>query len=89
MASNIINKSKDINNTTITDSSEEDISQNSTEKLARNHSGQITKTKVEYNEEIDPEFCIHITEGIEQKRKKKSFQCERKNNISFNICNNS
>ena len=70
MASNIINKSKDINNTTITDSSEEDISQNSTEKLARNHSGQISKTKVEYNEEIDPEFCIHITEGIEQKRKK-------------------
>ena len=39
MASNIINKSKDINDTTITDTSEEDVSQNSTEKLTRNHLG--------------------------------------------------
>ena len=61
----IINKSKDINDTTITDTSEEDVSQNSTEKLTRNHLGQISKTKVECNEELYSEFCIHITEGIE------------------------
>ena len=70
MASNIINKSKDINNTTISDSSEEDPSMNSTQKYSKNPLASTTKVKPEYNEEIDPDFFIHITEGIEQKRKK-------------------
>ena len=70
MASNIINKSKDINNTTISDSSEEDPSLNSSKKYQKNHIAPIPKEKTDYNEEIDPDFFIHITEGIEQKKKK-------------------
>ena len=70
MASNIINKSKDINNTTISDSSEEDPSLNSSQKYQKNHIASVPKVKTEDNEEIDPDFFIHITEGIEQKKKK-------------------
>ena len=70
MASNIINKSKDINNTTISDSSEEDPSLNSSQKYPKNHIAPVPKEKSDYNEEIDPDFFIHITEGIEQKKKK-------------------
>jgi hypothetical protein len=70
MASNIINRSKDVNNTTISDSSEDDPSLNSTQKYSKNHLGPVSKIKPEYNEEIDPDFFIHITEGIDQKKKK-------------------
>ena len=66
MASNIINKS----NTTISDSSESDLSQNSTEKIPKNNSGQNSRTKAEFNYELDTELCIDMTEAIEQKRKK-------------------
>ena len=70
MASNIMNKSKDVNNTTISDSSEEDPSMNSNQKYMKNNSGQASKIKQDYNEEIDPEFFIHITEGFDNKKKK-------------------
>ena len=70
MASNIINKSKDVNNTTISDSSEDDPSLNSTQKYSKSNLGQSPKVKSEYNEEADPDFFIHITEGIDHKKKK-------------------
>ena len=70
MASNIINKSKDVNNTTISDSSEDDPSLNSTQKYSKGNLGQSPKVKSEYNEEADPDFFIHITEGIDHKKKK-------------------
>ena len=70
MASNIINKSKDINNTTISDSSEEDPSQNSLKKFPQNHANPGNNSRNGYNEENDPDVLINLTEGLEQKKKK-------------------
>ena len=70
MASNIMNKSKDNNHTTITDSSEEDPSQNSSQKYPKNLLGNSGKIKNENNEVLDPDVFIHITENIDQKKKK-------------------
>ena len=48
MASNIINKSKDVNNTTISDSSEEDPSMNSTQKYSKNPLASTSKVKPDW-----------------------------------------
>ena len=70
MASNIMNKSKDNNQTTISESSEENLSQDSLQKYPKNHLVNSTKIKTEYNEEFDPDVFIRITEGLDPKKKK-------------------
>ena len=50
MASNIMNKSKDNNQTTISESSEENLSQESFEKYPKNPLANSAKIKSEYNE---------------------------------------
>ena len=70
MASNNMNKSKDINNTTISESSEEDPSQSFLPKFPQNHAAPGIRARNGYNEDNDPDIFIHITEGVEQKKKK-------------------
>ena len=70
MSSNTSNRNKDITNTSITDSSEEDIFENSTERGGVKSINYVNKNKVEYIDEKNPELCIHITDNFDPKKKK-------------------
>jgi hypothetical protein len=70
MSSNASNRNKDITNTSITDSSEEDIFENSTDRVGVKNISYINKNKVEYIDEKNPELCIHITDNFDPKKKK-------------------
>ena len=67
MSSNSNNRIKDINNTSISDSSEGDIYENSTERARGKYIDLINKNKVDEN---NPELCIHITDNFDPKKKK-------------------
>ena len=69
MSVNINNKNKDINNTSISDSSEEeDNLKNSSDKLNTKNGDSFSKNKVEYINENGPELCIHITDDPKTKK---------------------
>ena len=78
MASNIMNKSKDNNQTTISESSEENLSQDSLQKYPKNPLANSAKIKSEYNEEFDPDVFIRITEGMDSRKKKNHSSVQEK-----------
>ena len=60
---------KDINNTSISDSSdEEDNMKNSSDKSSVKNGNSLSKNKVEYINDNDPELCIHITDDPKTKK---------------------
>ena len=67
MAENVNNRNKDINHTRITDSSDEDIYENSSDRM-RMRKNDINR--VEILTDNNPELFIHITENNDQKKKK-------------------
>ena len=70
MAENINNRNKDINHTRITDSSDEDIYENSSDRIRVKKTDMLNKNRVEYLSDGNQELFIHITENTEQKKKK-------------------
>ena len=70
MSGYINNRNKDINNTSISDSSEEDIYENSSERPRGKNGTIYNKNQIDLNDENNPELTIHITENNEQKKKK-------------------
>ena len=71
MSTNIKNKEKEVNEQSISESSEEEeiFERPSTEK--RGKTGEIIEnSKYEYIDETNPEFCIHITDNNENRKKK-------------------
>ena len=77
MASNMNNKNKEINNTSISDSSEEDdIFQNLSDKGAHNKNGDlINRNKIEYIGENNSEMlCINLTDNFDTKKRKNQNQ---------------
>ena len=70
MSLNSNNRNKDINKTSITDSSEEDIFENTSDKGWGKNFDLINKNKVEYIDENNSELCIHITDNFDPKKKK-------------------
>ena len=70
MSENLNNRNKDINNTRISESSDEDPLENSSERGRVKKNDILNKNKVEYIGENNPELCIHITENYEAKKKK-------------------
>ena len=65
---NVNNRNKDINHTRITDSSDEEICENSSDRIKIKKTDMINK--VEYLTDNNPELFIHITDNTEQKKKK-------------------
>ena len=76
MASNVNSKNKDMNNTSISDSSEDDdIFQNSSDKGNSKSGDLINKSKIEYIGDTNSEMlCINLTDNFETKKKKNQNQ---------------
>ena len=72
MASNVNNKNKDMNNTSISDSSEDDdIFQNSSDKGNSKSGDLINKSKIEYIGDTNSEMlCINLTDNFDTKKRK-------------------
>lgn len=72
MASNVNSKNKDMNNTSISDSSEDDdIFQNSSDKGNSKSGDLINKSKIEYIGDTNSEMlCINLTDNFETKKEK-------------------
>ena len=76
MASNVNSKNKDMNNTSISDSSEDDdIFQNSSDKGNSKSGDLINKSKIEYIGDTNSEMlCINLTDNFDTKKKKNQNQ---------------
>jgi len=90
MASNMNNKNKEINNTSISDSSEEDdIFQNLSDKGAHIKNGDlINRNKIEYIGENNSEMlCINLTDNFDTKKRKNQNQVIIKDKSFYQFIN--